>query len=469
MKVYKENRAFIWCLLIALFFQLIYLSIASFNVPLMDYWHYINMFVEKMNTAGITFLDIWQNDGIHRSPLQFIYFLINVRVFHLNSQVEIYLGAVLMALTAVVLYRQMKKDIELNKKWIKGVLGGIIVIAVYNLNQYELINEQFAFSFASRMFLFLMSFLLTNSYLMNINGNRSYTFELGMFYIVVIESVGGGYFPAYVVSIALVLILHYCFKRKSDKKVYLKEYIFLLACLAIGTGIYLYGILGHGEITVAESISFITFIKDFLIGAIFMLGVSIFGFEFSNGVTFLMGCCIFFIYLCSFVTYFIKRYYERTYVPVLFMSYSVGAMGLIYLGRMGKYGIDYAFSSRYVCETNVALLGFIWIAAIYISDIFRNNSRKKAINYCVAAVSLLLLVGVVSSDYKEWKIAPYRKIYGENLIQSMKNVDSLTEEEFAPFQSTEEYVRGGIDIMKKYDLGMFYYDKDGEEQNVPLE
>lgn len=463
MKIYKGNRAFIWCLLIALFFQLVYLSIASSNVPLMDYWHYINMFVEKMNTGGLTFLDIWQNDGIHRSPLQFIYFLINVRMFHLNSQVEIYLGAILMALTATLLYRQIKKDLATNKIWIKGVAGGAIIIAVYNLNQYELINEQFALSFASRMILFLMSFLLTNSYLMDIKEKRNYTLELGMLYIIVIESVGGGYFPAYVVSLSFIFILHYFLKRKNDKNVYLKEYIFLLACLVIGTGIYLQGILGQGAVTVSGNVSVIDFLKDFFTGVIFMLGVSIFGFEHTSIVTFFTGCCIFCIYLCSFILYFRKRYYEKTYIPVLFMGYSVGAMGLIYLGRMGKYGIDYAFSSRYVCETNVALLGFIWIVAIYISDFFKNEttSKKKVMKCSAVAVSMIvLLIGVVSSDYKEWEMAPYRKIYGENLIQSMKNVELLTAEEFTPFQSTEEYVRCGIDIMKKYDLGIFYYNKE---------
>ena len=87
LKIYKENRIFIWALILGLFFQLVYLSTASTNVPLMDYWQYINMFVEKMNNGGLTFADIWQNYGIHRSPLQFLYFIMNVRIFHLNVRV----------------------------------------------------------------------------------------------------------------------------------------------------------------------------------------------------------------------------------------------------------------------------------------------------------------------------------------------------------------------------------------------
>ena len=67
----------------------------------------------------------------------------------------------------------------------------------------------------------------------------------------------------------------------------------------------------------------------------------------------------------------------------------------------------------------------------------------------------MLFVGLLSSYSKEWKIAPYRKIYCENLVEGINNIDNLSGDDFAPYQSDEQYVRKGVEIMKKYKLGIY--------------
>lgn len=462
VKNYMENRIFIWALIIGLFFQLVYLSISSTNVPLMDYWKYINMFVEKMNTGGLAFTDIWKNDGIHRSPLQFIYFIINVRVFHLNGRVEICLGAILMAVIIIVLYQALKRDLYVQRFVLCGISGIGLVIITYNLNQWELLNEQFALSFASRLFLFLLGFILTNRYLQNIENNKKYTWELGVFYVIIIESVGGGYFPAFVASVGFVIVLHYFLRYREDKNKFLKEYILLVFFLVMGTFIYLHGIMGEASVINTNNIGIMGFIKNFILGAVTMLGVSIIGFDHSQQATIIIGSIVLILYLLAFIIYLRKKYYKKTYVPVAFMGYSAGALGIIYMGRMNMYGLDYAYSSRYVCETNIALLGFFWIVILYISELIMNAKVKSntVLKCGVAATGcVIMLCGVILSDYKEWNIAPYRKIYGNDLIEKMYRVEELEDTDFSVFQAEKDNVINGVDIMKKYNLGVFYYDK----------
>lgn len=456
---YENNRIFIWTIIVALFLQLIYRSMASSNVPLMDYWKYINMFVERMFTEGITFWDIWQNDGIHRSPLQFMYFLLNVRFFHLNSQIEIYLGAILTAVTSGILYKVIKKETRLSvERWFSGLAGIGIIIILYDMNQWEMITQQFALSFSSRQVLFLVSMILTNNYLKSIESAKKYTFELGVLYIFVIASVGGGYFPAYVFAIFLILILDFWVRKNEFGYKYLKEYLILLFFLILGSYIYLHGIISQNISTMATDINIINFIIDFLLGVITMSGVCIIGTEFSTNTVYIVGTVVLFLCMLSLVIYIKGKFYKQTYIPIAFYGYSFGAMGLIYLGRRGLYGNSYAFSSRYVCETVVMLLGLLWILLLYVSNSinrsqFHKITLKSGLILCIV---ISILCGILISDYKEWKIAPYRKIYGENLIENIMDIDYISEEDFMAFQASESSVRDGIEVMKKYELGIFY-------------
>ena len=67
-----------------------------------------------------------------------------------------------------------------------------------------------------------------------------------------------------------------------------------------------------------------------------------------------------------------------------------------------------------------------------------------------------MLTGIVSADFREMNIAPYRGEYYRNLISMMTNLDSLTEEDFLLFQADEDEVRSGVAIMREYHLGYFF-------------
>lgn len=461
-KKYIDNRIFFWMLVITAFFQFIYLSIASSNVPLMDYWRYIEMFVEKMNTGGLSFSDIWKNDGIHRSPLQFVYFICNVRFFHMNARVEIFLGEIVLFVLCIILYRTFVKDCCIKNTFLKGIFGSVIVIIIHNLNQYELINEQFALSFASRMTFFLLSFIITNSYLKNTSEYKKYTFEVGLFFILVLTSVGAGYFPAYILAIVVEIVFGWIDKREKKEQIAWRNIVFLLVCLLLGLFIYFYGMTGTVTQSIEGNWNIGELIYQLIIGSFSMLGVCILGNNISIRMASIAGCILAVVYLYSIIIYVKRKYYHVTVLPMALYSYSLGCMGLVFIGRAGTFGIDYAFSSRYVCETNVALIGLWLIAGISIEETFKTVKDYKLVvkeKKIVIGIAILLGVCILHSDINEWKTAPFRKQYGEQLIENIYNINELEDEDFIPFQAREQDVRNGIEIMKKYHLGIFYYNE----------
>ena len=70
----KKNRRILLIVGTFLSIQLIYLSNATANTPLMDYWYYINDLLPSLFRGGVSFAQLWNNAGIHRSPLQLMFF-----------------------------------------------------------------------------------------------------------------------------------------------------------------------------------------------------------------------------------------------------------------------------------------------------------------------------------------------------------------------------------------------------------
>ena len=67
-----------------------------------------------------------------------------------------------------------------------------------------------------------------------------------------------------------------------------------------------------------------------------------------------------------------------------------------------------------------------------------------------------MLVCIPLTNLKEQEISIYRCSYFRDLITKMINIDTLPDEELKQFQANStEMVRKGVDIMKKYRLGVF--------------
>ena len=54
------------------FGMIIYVSMVSSDVQIMDYWRFINDLVGKSFGGGVTFLDIYSNNGVHRFAYKFL-------------------------------------------------------------------------------------------------------------------------------------------------------------------------------------------------------------------------------------------------------------------------------------------------------------------------------------------------------------------------------------------------------------
>lgn len=454
MKRIKEkcynNSLFICVLLLAASFMIIYISIASSNVPIMDYWKYINALVEKSYTGGVSFADLYSNNGMHRSPFQLFIFLINVKVFHYNTQIAMYLGVVVSMINCIVFYKVIKR-ISSNEK-IANVMGILGVFFFFSLGAYELIAQEFALALQIRVFSFLILYIYTDKLLKA--WGETYdkrTSCLALYYLLVIDIFGGAFAISLSITVMMILLFDAIYKKIKGNRINIFNYIVLYISLFLGDFLYLYGLQVGG--TVSASVGISELIRSFFEGLFLAGGSSLFGTYNSHTVLMVLGMIVICCHIICIVLYISKKGYEKTYLPVFLYIYTFGFYCMIFLGRSGN-GLDYLTSSRYIIDSLFAILADILVLTCVLSQC----NRKKKYSIALGSIMILFfLVGIMKTDYEEVKRAPYRKQYDDNLIQIMLHIDDYTDDELNLFQANSpEMVRSGVDIMKKYHLGVFY-------------
>ena len=249
----------------------------------------------------------------------------------------------------------------------------------------------------------------------------------------------------------MILLFDAIYKKVNGNRINIFNYIVLYIGLFIGDFLYLYGLQVGGDVNTSVGIS--ELIRYFFKGLFLVGGSSLLGTYNSLTVLMVLGIVVICCHIICIVIYISNKVYKKTYLPVFLYIYTFGFYCMIFLGRSGN-GIEYLISSRYIIDSLFAILADILVLTCVLSQCKR---KKKYSIVLGSTMVLFFLVGVLKADYEEVKRAPYRKQYDDNLIQIMMQIDDCSDDELNSFQANSpELVRSGVDIMKKYHLGIFY-------------
>jgi len=467
---FKENYISISAIFGLFVLLLFYLKITTTNVPIMDYWRYMNEITEKVFNDTLEFSDLWKNIGVQRNPLIYFLLTINMKYFGLNTQIEIYSGAIIMAFNALIIFKIYYINIikyHNQYKKVGQVLFVIIALAVFNFNQWEIITLQFSLSFMVRIMMYLIIFMLVDNFLICNNKNFKNVLIISLLIFITVCLVSQGYFPALVGTIIVLIFLHFILSYKSKHKMNINYYLIIFISILLSSIIYLYGITS--DIQGSNSIKlFIHSLLngEFLKGSILMLGTSILN---SNLISnpenitlfYIIGLIILFSYIFALFIYFKNKMYERTYFPIMLITYSLINIVLIIYARMNLFNLTYLIASRYVCETTLGIIGILFILLDYILKILDNNNSQrsfstKVMNNFSKLIIIIISISLCYTTLTEMKTGPYRKAYFENLVEMMIDIDNIPDDKLGAFQANNpDMVRSGVILMKKYKLGVF--------------
>ena len=180
----------------------------------------------------------------------------------------------------------------------------------------------------------------------------------------------------------------------------------------------------------------------------------------SYGQYLIVGFLLLILYAYAGWRFFRSRMYMKTWVPLFMMGYSVMLLGILMIGR--PLGKEWFLNSWYTIHAKSLPIGCVWILFYDCMSNLRGASVKIRRGMAVVS-SIVILVGVTFGfrftlggslhTKKEYEQAlPY--LYAESIEELQKvTVNGLT-----PLFATPEATMRGIDIMRKYNLGVYRYE-----------
>lgn len=457
---YNTHKIVLLTIILAVLLQMAYLSISTRNVPFMDYWGHMTNYLDSAMQGGLSWTHLWNSATEQRVPMMFISMAANAKLFGLNTRVEIFAGLLMMLANTLLIYKIYVRTTLDKVKNISFILFIPIILLIFSGNQWEITTTQFSFVIMLKLFMFTIIYYMIDRLLQNTQKNKNRTAEIILFIFITVCSVATAFFPAMMGAVGVAIILHIILK-KSDRK-YIKTYIVIFAGLIFSGLFYMYGanaLSGEGQ----DLSILITSLFDgnLIKGLLLMMGSAIahtsiieaFGlfFVYLAGV-FVLSISIYAIYL-----FFKTKMNEKTYIPIMFMVYGFISMLLLFVGRYGLFGdITYLTSSRYTCDTIVAIIGVLWIYSYSIKS-SNFNFRKPLVIISIMPIIVISAVTFVNDLY-ESSYAPYRGAYFQGILDTvlMDDISLATDAQIAATQAnSREIFENGVNLMKKYDLGVF--------------
>jgi hypothetical protein len=460
---------------------IVYIQKSTENIIYQDQFEKVHLnFISNYFEGKLSFKDLWASDGGHRLLGYHTITLINAIFFKLNTQIEMYLGAVILLIACILLYTSYQKSLKdiSDPKFIQ-LSFLLISIILFSLNQWENIVFGMGLSIIIPILSFLITFLLLEKILLNYNFSL-FSFSALWFLLAIASSVlifGIGYSFGLIGSIIIVLFMKIFIFKDNFVKNNIKVLLFVSFSLIIFFSIYFYKIYENPYSSPSSFIKGLSLISQQPINTgkfiLLALSASIFGNDFSNQylsrtISLIIGGLLLVIYVYVLKKYISLKIYSKTYLPLFFIFHSLIIIGLTLLARL-SYGVDYGMASRYTTHTQLGLIGIIWII---IFSLFCEKKNVRAFNKITAlSILMFILFGQILTNIVEWKISPYRKLNYEKMRHMAISPEEYAPEDFKKmFQTKEDLVFDGLKILKKYELNVFHDYKIGStlETAIPI-
>lgn len=436
-----------------------YINICGFHVPIMDFFRWIGMYGEKVHNGTISFLDFFfdVNEQMQPGAMAIYFGMLELSDYDMWPMVAV--GNVLLCIKAVALAALIFIPFLKQKKHILfGVLSAIGVAAVcLNPNQWELVIEPFTLSLAVREYLFYGIFLLFSIFFVKL---FQIPFWKQLFYItlltVVASAVSITISGAYFVGLLGAISIGGCILIIDQRKQIQSKQCLLGAIWAIGVlgtlSIYLSFTVDSvaNSVSASTSMNLIDFIKAWCIfwgGAFVPQNFS----ESSLSQFFAVGAIFTVISAVLLAMYFHKGLHKKSYFPFFLLVYGCVIAVILIVGRCSTYGIGSIASSRYCVESCMGVCGAIFMLAELVLQSEGNNVGKPLAYMSMTGV----ILSAVLCFHVELGIAPYRRIYQENISDCMQTIDLLEGDAFDGFQALEDDVRKTVTFLRDNNLSIF--------------
>ena len=437
-----------------------YISLSTRDIPVMDTWRNYYEMIPLLMNGNLTFADIWSGYIGHRNPLEMLLLCCYILFFKANCQIASFLGLGVLIATAALIAKCWKGIVDrMSERSSQTALGYVLVIPIFlvfaTLGQWEILTLEFSASFQTRIMWYICLFAALDRAIFM--PSRYAYLGIGISAAAAICLVSQLYFVAMLLSMAVILgfdTIVVCEHRKNRTAQLLQ---LLLPCIAASV-VYFYDLQIGGLQGSSNSFLHALFDGSMFVSIMYAFAGSVLEDTIVTAMTstnvVILGIILTMLIIAAIVLYLKNKMYCITYFPALLAGYGLISTAIIAYGRLNMFQASYLASSRYVCESRLIWVGVLMVYAMSMMKIDKSWIKRGLL----AIPVVVILLAIVKTDQTEMKTAPYRGYYKDDLIQKVMQTDieaCMDEEFFSPFQASGEYVRGTVQYMKEYSLGVF--------------
>jgi len=438
---------------------------AGRSVVTADQWHFLDV-IRDYYQHGFSFRDVWEGWGPHRTPAYKTLFLLDAIYFHLNVKLEIYAGILALLAMAVMIYQSYRESMRDSLSPIKLQLSFLVIATViFSFNQWAL----YFYSLSSMDgFLGKMFFVLVWCYMdRGIRRSLSYEFiwKFCVAFLLLVLIFGEGMGAALIlVAFIAMLLSGFSTRAWSDRK-YRVLLIATLLTSILSQLIYWEvppKLQGTGHLFDAMLAVF-TQPWGALQYALTTLGSSLLNASWlqvsthADAALYAVGSVVLLAYLAAAWLFFRNRMWQKTWLPLILMLYSVLFLGLLLVGRYGTGDLNSTGAPRYAADLQLGIVGILWV--FYYARYSNQTLTGKWLKLLVVVSTIFVLVMQASSVVLVTGMAPHQRTgiqkFTRYLISSQPS-DYFSKPPPMFYCPDPALCVQGVELLKQYSLRPFH-------------
>ncbi len=467
----KETQQFIKYLILpvlGILFTALYIGAASVDVVYSDYIRIINEYLTDVTDISKLLVP----DVLTRIPMTYFARLVNVLSFDYSvtfDRVLCVIGLAVMAITSArYLYRH---DISL--RWQIA-----FYIVLFSLNKWEILLNGTSWPHLVSFGLFFASYRCLD---LVWNGESDSRDELMLCsFPIIMLLFAGEYIVSYACTMILICAMGLVLGGANSMAGKREHAIFKRVIVSAVFALFLYILSRHFAVwehagateqglleTIAANPRFLPkfLIKSFagtVIGKEVIDSMVPGGAAMPGKLVLLTGAIVILVYFLALVLYFQNDMLEKTVFPLMLIISGGANHILVTMARWIFLRDDYALSSRYGAQFMVGILGIILVFAMFNRQrrpYRRVDERRRNITRALAGgLTILIVLGNCYTDWRELRIAKYRKANYRQMAEALVDYEQYDEEELVKvleWHKDPAELYSAIEILKSNRLNVF--------------
>lgn len=449
MKSKAKNMVYYGLPLIGTLLCLYYIKIATCNIVYTDYIRIVNSYLPDVWNPEKFFVA----DVLTRIPIHYLGRIVNTMFFDYSTTFDMALGILSLGLSGMIIGMYSSKQ-NLGIVWYC-----FLMLLLFGFNKWEMMTNGTGWGHFLAISCFYYHYCVFDRMVHQQGKPRDKMLLLVLPWIITI-GIAGPYCAVY--SVTMLVFYLGMFVTSKDRVYWMKCCICILIpllCYVVSNSFAIEDHAGAYDISLLEVVQTQPiFLGQFLLKSLASIVVGCESLEnVSDSMIYALGFVMGLGYVFAIYANFRYNLYKKTWLPLMLLLAGVGNHAVVLVSRYIFLKDTYGMSSRYTLQYQIGLLGIILTMGFLWNYKLSKGMKLFALLFCC-----LIFVGHMQTNYDEYKKAPYREAYAENIAQvarDYQNVDDDTLRKTFDYRTSlpdsGEKVRQALTILEEQGWGVF--------------